>query len=119
MSGARHIMSCNGGACRCIRLDGRANMSPASVSAVAAGEQSCIRRSLWHARSCFDLVDTWNDRPLGGCVYHVAHPADETSRTFPVNSYEAEGRRLARFSTSSTRQVWCTCRPRIAIPTSR
>ena len=95
--GERHIVTCNG---RSVPLQATGNVGEyvAGVRYRAWQAPSALHPTIGvHAPLTFDLVDTWMERSLGGCQYHVSHPGGLAHENFPVNAYEAEGRRLARF----------------------
>jgi uncharacterized protein (DUF2126 family) len=94
----RYLVTCNG------------NVLPLHPTETKGEYAAGVRFRAWQPPSClhptipvdgpltFDLYDQWLGRSVDGCRYHVGHPGGLNPTTLPVNSYEAESRRAARFS---------------------
>lgn len=97
MADGRHAVACGGR---------RVPLHPTGVEGeFVAG----VRYRAWQPPHCLhptipvdtplivELVDTWQNRSIGGCTYHVSNPTGGNAEHFPVNALEAESRRAARF----------------------
>jgi len=93
----RHVVSVHGNTLP-LHSTGTNGEFVAGVRYRAWQPASCLQPTIpVHTPLVIDVVDTWNKRSIGGCTYHVAHPGGLSHETAPVNSFEAESRRLARF----------------------
>jgi len=100
LSGAtdqRHVLVCNGRRVP-LRPTGRRGEFVAGIRFKAWQPPSGLHPTIGvHTPLVFDILDTWNQRSIGGCTYYSGHPGGRHEETFPVNANEAESRRNARF----------------------
>ena len=97
LTSQRFVLACNGRRVP-LRPTGIKGEFVAGVRFRAYQPPSCLHPTIGvHAPLVFDLIDTWNQRSLGGCTWHVSHPGGSNADSFPVNAYAAESRRAARF----------------------
>ena len=95
---SRYVVTCNGRALP-LQSTGTTGEFAAGVRYKAWNPPSALHPSIgMHTPLTFDIVDTWMKRSIGGCQYFVAHPGGLNPDTFPVNSFEAESRRMSRFT---------------------
>jgi uncharacterized protein (DUF2126 family) len=93
----RYVLTCNGRRLP-LRNTGRKGEYVAGVRYRAWQPPSALHPTISpHVPLVIDVIDTWNGHSVGGCTYHVAHPGGRSYDAFPVNSYEAEARRVTRF----------------------
>jgi len=97
MTGERYLLTCNGRRVP-LRATSIAGVAIAGIRYRAWQPPSCLHPTIGvHAPLTIDLYDTWSQRAVAGCTYHVGHPGGRSHEILPINANEAEGRRHARF----------------------
>jgi uncharacterized protein (DUF2126 family) len=98
MTEGRHVVAVNG-----VELPmhptGQQGERIAGVRFRAWQPPNCLQPNIGvHHPLRFDVVDTWGERSLGSCTYHVWHPEGRAYDEPPLTAFEAAARRAQRFT---------------------
>ena len=97
----RHIVACNG---RRVPLHptGETGEAIAGIRFRARRLSAILQPTVpVHAPLVFDVIDRWDQRSIGRCVYHVAPPHGQPYPARPSDAAEAGRRRRERFQISA------------------
>ncbi len=97
LTDSRHVVTCNGVEVP-LHPTGRQGEYIAGIRYRAWSPFSALHPTKpINSPLTFDIIDTWNDKSLGGCQYHVVHPGGRAYEDFPLNGFVATSRRRSRF----------------------
>jgi len=102
---SRYVVACNG---RRVPLYPTGEHSTGEAGEAVAGVRYRARQLSAelhptipvHAPLIFDIIDSWRERSIGRCAYHVGSPDGRAYTARPVNATEAANRRRQRFQKS-------------------
>ncbi len=102
LTDSRYVVACNGRRVP-LRATGAPGEAVAGVRFRARRPPSCLHPSIpIQSPLAFHIYDLWNDRPVGGCTYHVLHPSGKLYAARPADAAEAGNRRAERFQNYAT-----------------
>jgi uncharacterized protein (DUF2126 family) len=102
---SRYVLACNG---RRVPLYPTGEHSTGEAGEAVAGVRYRARQLSAelhptipvHAPLIFDIIDSWRERSIGRCAYHVGSPDGRAYTARPVDATEAANRRRQRFQKS-------------------
>jgi uncharacterized protein (DUF2126 family)/transglutaminase-like putative cysteine protease len=101
LTGERHVLLVNGHTLP-LTPTAKANEWVAGVRFRAWAPPHSLQGHLGiHHPIRLDLLDTWSQRSLGACAYHVWHPEGRAFSTPPLTRFEASARRAQRFTSAA------------------